>query len=200
MVCMVHRILGFVIFFSLLVFPQSPIKAKIGVFVNDAGKLQLLKSNDKMKVGTQFRVCIQSLEKEYIYAIYRDNSFTYLLNKTNSTTIYEADKSIFLPSKSEFYSIDDKSPNIRVLVICSKTKIDDIEKTFAGQKKIATSEWTGYEEKLINSRKNISEPSAKPFSIAGNVRGVGGDNVFDKLPVLSGKELFIRKYEIEVQK
>ncbi len=195
---MTYRILVLIIFSSMLVFSQSTVKAKIGVYVNESGKLKLLKSTDKMKVGAQFRVCVQSLEKEYIYAIYRDNNFTHLLNSKNNGAIYESGKSILLPSVSEFYTIDAKSPSIRVLVVCSKTKIDDIEKVFAGKGKISTDGWSVCEQKLLDAQKKISEPSTKPFAIAGNVRAVG--DLFAQLPALSGKEILMRKYEIEVQK
>lgn len=193
----IRMIILSVLFYSIIVLGQNLIKTKVGIFTTNKGKQVTLKSNDKLKVGDMFRIYLKCFSPQYNYIIYVDNKSAKLLNFSQFNKMNSEDKTLILPSVEEAYKVDATNPSIKIFVISSKKSFDEIKNKFE-QSKIDLDSWKDFEQELIKKQKNLTNSSDKPFSIAGNVRGV--EEIFNQLPLLTNRELIIRTYEIEVKK
>ena len=62
--------------------------------------------------------------------------------------------------------------------------------------------WLSLEKALLDKSKiDLSQPTDKPFQIAGNVRSMSNNDPFvNTLVIYSGKSLVAKKYDFQVQK
>jgi hypothetical protein len=186
-----------IIFLQINSFPQDIIKAKIAILLKSGDDFTVLRSNDRLKAGEMIRIFVQPEDDCYVYIIHSDNSESTLLCDKKVTSKQDT---LILPSTSEFYVFDDKSPTAKVTIFCSLKKIDDINKLFQNGEVSKLSSWSSIEDKLLKKyKKNFTDKSEKPFPMAGNVSAVN-DEFLNYQLVLSGKEAIIRKYEIEIKK
>jgi hypothetical protein len=182
---------------SSVSYPQKLIKAKIAIMHRYGDEYKPLRSNDRVHAGEMFRIFIKPFNDCYIYVINTDNTGSNII--FDSHVKAEGD-TLILPSKDEFYVYDDKTPNSKITIFCSLKRIREVENLFAKKKETTETTWDQVESVLLNKfNKNLNEKSAKPFSLAGNVSSAN-DEFIEKQRILTGKDLIIRKYEIEVQK
>lgn len=179
--------------------PQSAVKAKIGVLTKSNNKISKLKTFDRLKPGDELRVCILPADNLFFYAIFSDQKTSTLLNFKQAFRLTK-NKSYLLPSASEFYQLDENSAKVKLTLICCAKKVDKIESIFKSADEIPVGTWAEAEKAIIAaSKKDISDNSDKPFTMAGNVRGIN-DDFFDKLTPLTAEKTLIRIFEIEVKK
>ncbi|MFZ0454094.1 MAG: hypothetical protein WAM24_10100 [Ignavibacteriaceae bacterium] len=188
----------FIIIFSLIsIFPQDIIKAKIAILHKSGDDFTVLRSNDRLRAGEMIRIFVQPENDCYVYIIHSDNSESTLLYDKKVSSKKDT---LILPSTSEFYVFDDKSPTAKVDIFCSVKKIDDINKLFKDSDMVRLSSWSLIEEKLFKEyKKNFTDKSEKPFPMAGNVSAVN-DEFLNRQLVLSGKGAIIRRYDLEIKK
>ncbi|MEJ2618445.1 MAG: hypothetical protein P8Z35_26045 [Ignavibacteriaceae bacterium] len=187
-----------IIIFSLIsIFPQDIIKAKIAILHKSGDDFTVLRSNDRLKAGEMIRIFVQPENDCYVYIIHYDNSESTLL--FDKKVDFKKD-TLILPSTSEYYVFDNKSPTAKVDIFCSVKKIDDIDKLFKDGDVAKLSNWSLLEEKLIKKyKKNFTDKSEKPFPMAGNVSAIN-DEFLNRQLVLSGKGAIIRRYDLEIKK
>ncbi|MGB8320487.1 MAG: hypothetical protein WCE54_20305 [Ignavibacteriaceae bacterium] len=187
-----------IIIFSLIsIFPQDIIKAKIAILHKSGDDFTVLRSNDRLRAGEMIRIFVQPENDCYVYIIHSDNSESTLLYDKKVSSKKDT---LILPSTSEFYVFDDKSPTAKVDIFCSVKKIDDINKLFKDSDMVRLSSWSLIEEKLFKEyKKNFTDKSEKPFPMAGNVSAVN-DEFLNRQLVLSGKGAIIRRYDLEIKK
>ncbi|MGA9294264.1 MAG: hypothetical protein WBV81_16845 [Ignavibacteriaceae bacterium] len=187
-----------IIIFSLIsIFPQDIIKAKIAILHKSGDDFTVLRSNDRLRAGEMIRIFVQPENDCYVYIIHSDNSESTLLYDKKVSSKKDT---LILPSTSEFYVFDDKSPTAKVDIFCSVKKIDDINKLFKDSDVVRLSSWSLIEEKLFKEyKKNFTDKSEKPFPMAGNVSAVN-DEFLNRQLVLSGKGAIIRRYDLEIKK
>ncbi len=186
-----------IISFQTSIFPQDIIKAKIAILHKTADDFTVLRSNDRLKAGEMIRIFVQPENDCFVYIIHSDNSESTLLYDKR---VSSKEDTLILPSTSEFYVFDDKSPTARVTIFCSIKKIDDITYLFNGGDVVKLSSWSSLEDKLLKKyKKNFTDKSEKPFPMAGNVSAIN-DEFLNRQLVLSGKGAIIRRYELEIKK
>jgi hypothetical protein len=186
----------FAVFFQTS-FPQDIIKAKVAILHRAGDEFTALRSSDRLKAGEMIRIFVQPENPCYVYIIHSDNNESTLLfnQRINSKS-----DTLILPSTSEFYVFDNKSPTAEITIFCSIKKINDITKLFTGDSVAPLQDWNSLEESLVKKyKKNFSDQSEKPFSIAGNVGGINDDFLNGQL-TLSGRGTLIRKYELQIKK
>jgi hypothetical protein len=143
------------------------------------------------------RIVVQPENDCYVYIIHSDNSESTLLYDKKLSSKQDT---LILPSTSEYYVFDDKSPTAKVVIFCSVKKIDDINKLFGRGDAAKLSSWDSLEEKLLKKyKKNFADKSEKPFPMAGNVSAVN-DEFLNRQLVLSGEGVIIRRYDLEIKK
>jgi hypothetical protein len=196
------KLFKILLFFSVIisqtsVFPQNVIKAKIAILHKSGDDFTVLRSNDRLRAGEMIRIFVQPEDDCYVYIIHSDYSESTLLCDKR---ISSKSDTLILPSTSEYYVFDDKSPTAKVTIFCSINKINDINKLFNGKDEVKFSEWSPLEEELLNKyKKNFADKSEKPFPMAGNVSAIN-DEFLNRQLVLSGKGAIIRKYDLEIKK
>jgi hypothetical protein len=67
---------------------------------------------------------------------------------------------------------------------------------------VAQKDWLSLEKALLDKSKiDLSQPTDKPFQIAGNVRSMSNSDPFlNSLVIYAGKALVAKKYDFQVQK
>lgn len=198
---MIKKILSICLISSLLIpftgYSQKLLKAKIAIMHKYGDEYKPLRSSDRVHAGEMFRVFIKPFNDCYIYVINTDNTGSNLLF---DKYVKAAKDTLILPSKDEFYVYDDKTPNSKITIFCSMKAIPEVEKIFSKKTEATETAWNEVELHLLDKfKKNLSEKSDKPFSLAGNVSSAN-DEFLEKQRILTGQGLIIRKYEIEVQK
>jgi len=189
--------LAFAVFFQAPVFSQNTIKAKVAILHKSGDDFAVLRSNDRLRVGEMIRIFVQPENSCYVYIIHSDNKESTLLYDKKISAKHDT---LILPSTSEYYVFDNKSPTAKITIFCSLKKIEDINRLFEGENVSDKNEWSSLEEKLFKKyKKNLSDQSEKPFPMAGNVSAVN-DEFLSRQLVLSGKGMIIRRYEIEIKK
>jgi hypothetical protein len=186
-----------VIFLQISILPQDIIKAKIAILHKSGDDFNVLRSNDRLRAGEMIRIFVQPENDCYVYIIHSDNSESTLLYDKKLSSKQDT---LILPSTSEYYVFDDKSPTAKVVIFCSVKKIDDINKLFGRGDAAKLSSWDSLEEKLLKKyKKNFADKSEKPFPMAGNVSAVN-DEFLNRQLVLSGEGVIIRRYDLEIKK
>ncbi len=189
--------LAFAVFFQAPVFSQNTIKAKVAILHKSGDDFAVLRSNDRLRVGEMIRIFVQPENSCYVYIIHSDNKESTLLYDKKISAKHDT---LILPSTSEYYVFDNKSPTAKITIFCSLKKIEDINRLFEGENVSDKNEWSSLEEKLFKKyKKNLGDQSEKPFPMAGNVSAVN-DEFLSRQLVLSGKGMIIRRYEIEIKK
>lgn len=186
------------IFISLNVsYPQDSIKAKIAILHKYGDQFNALKNKDRVRAGEMIRVFVQPANESYIYVVYSDKVEAALLYEDKKL---EKKETLILPDENDFYTFDDKSPEVKVVVFCSLKPIKEIENLFKNSESVAPAKWDIVEKKLIESqRKKIEDETDKPFSIAGKV-SADNEDFLKKVQGFVGSEMLIRKYELEIKK
>lgn len=185
------------ILFQISILSQDIIKAKIAILHKSGDDFTVLRSNDRLRAGEMIRIFVQPENDCYVYIIHSDNSESTLLYDKKVSSKKDT---LILPSTSEYYVFDDKSPTAKVDIFCSIKKIDDIKKLFNEKGVAKLSSWSLLEEKLLKKyKKNFADKSEKPFPMAGNVSAIN-DEFLNRQLVLSGKGAIIRRYDLEIKK
>lgn len=191
-ICFLLALIPFINLFS-----QNIIRAKIAVMHKAGNSYEPLRSNDRVRVGEMLRIFIEPFNNCYVYVVSTDNSGSSILY--NNKVKAEKD-TLILPSRNEFYTYDENSTNSKLTIFCSLKKMQDVETLFSNSRHVKETAWNKVESSLINKyEKKFGGKSEKPFSIAGNV-SAANEKFLEKQRTLSGKEVIIRKYEIEIQK
>jgi hypothetical protein len=186
--------------FNFLVFgftPKDTVKAKIAI-LHKAGEIyNPLKTKDRLKAGEMLRVFVLPVKDCFVYVVHTGDKEAFLLCKTQ----LKADKdTLLLPNSDDYYVFDEGGIKERITVLCSAKKINEIEKLFNKTELVPSKSWNEVETKLISMNKSdLNENSDKPFPLAGNVSAVNEDFI-ETMQLFVGKDLLIRKYEIEVKK
>jgi hypothetical protein len=86
-------------------------------------------------------------------------------------------------------------------VLCSPTELREVASLFSTPK-VTQQNWLSLEKTLLDKSKiDLSQPTDKPFQIAGNVRSMSNNDPFlNTLVIYSGKSLVAKKYDFQVQK
>ncbi len=188
--------------FSLFGFaPNDTVKAKIAI-LHKAGEIyNPLKTKDRLRAGEMLRIFVLPANPPgadcFVYVVHTGNKESFLLCKTQ---LKAKKDTLILPNQDDYYVFDEAGIKERITIFCSAKKINEIEKLFAKSELAPSSSWNDIETKLIALNKsNLNENSDKPFSLAGNVSAVNEDFI-ETMQLFVGKDMLIRKYEIEVKK
>lgn len=180
---------------------EHRVRAKIGIQIRSGDRMMRARSRDRLKAGDLLRIYVHPEETSHVLVVYSDTKTARLLNlvhqKTRSSTLA-------MPSLKEFYQVDGESPIQTFTIICSPDPLTEALRVLRTGE-APYSSWAKVEKKLLDkSRIDLSQQTEKPFSIAGNVRGVGSvsnlDPFVDELQIFSGRSLLVKKYEFRVQK
>jgi len=175
------------------------VRAKIGILHNSKNKVDALKIRDRISAFDKIRIYIFPETPNNVYAVYSDKENAMLLNFNKKSNYFVKD-SLILPSKEDYYEIDNKSRKVKISLIVSADKLENLEKLFASNSEIPVNQWAVLAKKLKKESILIkSDKSDKPFTIAGNVRG---DAIsFSKMmKVFTGAKMILKQYEIKVKK
>jgi hypothetical protein len=187
------------IFFTGSVFSQNLIKAKIAILHKSGEDYNALHNHDRLHVGDLMRIFVIPLNECYSYIIHSDDKEATILFNSESNKKLLKDDTLILPSPSEFYTFDNKSPSAEVIIFCSRNKLSEINNIFKNNSTVSVTEWNKIGNNLIKKFvKEIKEKTEKPFPIAGNVGAVNDDFIDGQL-ILSGECTLIRKYKIEIK-
>lgn len=180
---------------------EEKVRAKIGIQIRSGDRILSAKSQDDLQANDLIRIYVHPEKTSHVYVIHTDLKEATLLNliqqKIRSSTLV-------MPSLQEYYQVDGKSPKETFTIIISPkglNKVMEILKNGTATYK----KWIGVEKLLLEKGKiDLSQELEKPFSISGNVRGVGStDNIdpfVNNLQIFSGKALLVKKYEFRVKK
>jgi len=196
---MIKAITCFLLFnFFLFGFtPNDTVKAKIAILHKAGDIYNPLKTKDRLRTGEMLRIFVLPVKDCFVYVVHSGDKESFLLCKTQ---LKSAKDTLLLPNPDDYYIFDEGGVKERITVFCSVKKINDIEKLFMKSELVPSSFWNDIEAKLIALNKsNLNENSDKPFPLAGNVSAVNGDFI-ETMQLFVGKDMLIRKYEIEVKK
>ena len=180
---------------------EERVRAKIGIQIKSGDLILRAKSIDRLKKGDLLRIYIHPEKTSHVYVVHTDLKKVTLLNmiqqKVQSSTMV-------MPSLQEYYRVDGESSKETITIIISPDELSELLSALEDGN-IAYAKWIELEKKLIDKGKiDLSQKTEKPFSIAGNVRGVMGNHSLDpfvsKLQVFSGKSILVKKYEFRVKK
>ncbi|MCF8242898.1 MAG: DUF4384 domain-containing protein [Melioribacteraceae bacterium] len=179
---------------------EVKVKSKIGIMLKSGDSFTRLKTNDRLVAGDQIRIFVQPLSAAYTYVIFSDDKEAALLNANDFAKEVKANDIIILPSEEEFYAFDDKSESAKISVICIPERMKELEALFSESGSASLDKWTSFESILEEEVKSdISDKTDKPFTMAGNVRGVN-DSFHNKLQLFTGDKLVLKKYAVEIKK
>lgn len=186
--------------FNFFVFgftPNDTVKAKIAI-LHKAGEIyNPLKTKDRLKAGEMLRVFVLPAKDCFVYVVHSGDNESFLLCQTQ---LKAKKDTLLLPNPEDYYIFDEAGIKERITIFCSAKRINEIEKLFAKSELAPSSSWNDIETKLLALNKlNLNENSDKPFSLAGNVSAVNEDFI-ETMQSFVGKDMLIRKYEIEVKK
>ena len=188
-------------FFVFGFIPNDTVKAKIAI-LHKAGEIyNSLKTKDRLRAGEMLRVFVLPANPPgadcFVYVVHSGSKESFLLCKTQ---LKSKQDTLLLPNSDDYYIFDEAGVKERITIFCSAKKINEIEKLFAMSELAPSSSWNEVETKLIALNKsNLNETSDKPFPLAGNVSAVN-DDFIESMQLFVGKDMLIRKYEIEVKK
>ena len=183
------------------VFSQpNMLSARIGILIDSGNQPIRARGQERIKPGDRIRIYIQPEAACNVYVVHTDRKKATLLGAFDAT---KPGVKLVLPSPSEFYQVDGKSPIEVVTIICSTVELNDIPALFTS--KAAYESWAPMEEKLLKQGKiDLSEKPEKPSPIAGNVRELTGSNRDESfirgLPIYSGNTIIVKRYEFNVKK
>jgi hypothetical protein len=175
------------------------VRVKIGVMVKSGKKVMRAKKRSRIRAGDRLRIYAAPEKPSYVYIVHSDMKTATVLNDAKQQA---GNKILTLPSAQDFYEIDGESKKETITIVCSPAKPAKMSQLF-GSGQAPHSAWAALEKELIEkSRIDLTHKAEKPFTIAGNVRGVGGaaDPFVAELKTVSGKSLVVGKYEFRVKK
>lgn len=182
---------------------QDRVRAKvgIGIQVRPGEPMALAKSTERLKTGDFLRVYVVPEDDAYVYVVHNDGKTLTLLNAQNATTKVTGGMPVTLPAAEKFYQIDGGSDRESITVICSPTEIREVA-SLVSTPHVSQKNWLSLEKALLDKSKiDLSQPTDKPFQIAGNVRSMSSnDPLLNALVIYSGKSLVAKKYDFQVQK
>jgi len=186
--------------FSQVAAKDNNVRAKIGIQIKSGDRISRAKSKERLNAGDLFRIYVHSENSCVIYIIYTDEKTISLLNITEQL-IQSA--TLILPSAQSYYQIDGTSSVEKITIICSPYKLPELATIETND--ISYAKWTSLQDDLIQkSRLILPQPNEKPFSIAGNVRGIAdattGDPFIKRLVIYSGKGLLVKTYAFKIKK
>ncbi len=176
------------------------LSARLGVSIDSGEQPVRARGQEKIKPGDRLRIYVQTEEACHVYVVHTDRKKATLLGVFDAT---KPGVKLVLPSPSEFYQVDGKSPIEVFTIICSTVELNDIPALFTS--KAAYESWAPMEEKLLKQGKiDLSEKPEKPPPIAGNVRELTCSNRDESfirgLPIYSGNTIIVKRYEFNVKK
>ena len=182
---------------------QDRVRAKVGIGIQArAGEpMAPAKTTERVKTGDSLRVYVVPEGDAYVYVVHNDGKNLSLLNAQNVTTRVPGGVPVTLPAPEKFYQIDGGSDRESITVICSPTEIRAVANLLTAPN-VSQKNWLSLEKELLDKSKiDLSQPTDKPFQIAGNVRSMSNNDPFlNTLVIYSGKSLVTKKYDFQVQK
>ncbi len=193
-------VITFLIFFTGSSFSQNLVKAKIAILHKSCDDYTALHNHDRLNAGDLMRIFVIPLKDCYSYIVHSDDKDATVLFMSDDNNKLHNNDTLILPSPSEFYTFDNKSPVAEVIIFCSRIKLPEINNLFKNNQTVDFTSWNKLEGDLIKKYvKDIKDKTEKPFPIAGNV-GALNDRFIDGQMILSGENTLIRKYRIEIKK
>jgi hypothetical protein len=179
---------------------QDRVRAKVGIQVRSGERTTPAKTTETVKTGASLRVYVVPENDAYVYIVHNDGQNLTLLNAQNATTKVTKGMLVAFPSLEQFYQIDGGSAKESITVLCSPTELREVASLFSTPH-VTQQNWLSLEKALLDKSKiDLSQPTDKPFQIAGNVRSMSNDPFLNKLVIYSGKSLVAKKYDFQVQK
>jgi hypothetical protein len=180
---------------------QDPVRAKVGIQVHSGDRTAPAKTTETVKTGDFLRVYVVPEDDAYVYIVHNDGKNLTLLNAQNATTKVTKGGLVTLPAPEKFYQIDGGSNKESITVLCSPTELREVASLFSTPT-VTQQNWLSLEKTLLDKSKiNLSQPTDKPFPIAGNVRSMSNNDPFlNTLVIYSGNSLVAKKYDFQVQK
>ena len=173
----------------------------IGIQVRSGERTASAKTTETVKTGDFLRVYVVPEDDAYVYVVHNDGKNPTLLNAQNATTKVTKGMLVTLPTPEQFYQIDGGSDKESITVICSPMEIREVA-SLLSTPNVPQKNWLSLEKELLDKSKiDLSQPTDKPFQIAGNVRSMSNNDPFvNTLVIYSGKSLVAKKYDFQVQK
>ena len=180
---------------------QDRVRAKVGIQVRSGERTASAKTTETVKTGDQVRIYVVPENDAYVYVVQNDGKNLDLLNKQNFSTKVAKGMLVALPNSEQFYSFDGASDKESITVLCSPTEIREVVSLFSAPN-VPQKNWLSLEKELLDKSKiDLSQPTDKPFQIAGNVRSMSNNDPFlNTLVIYSGKSMVAKKYDFQVQK
>jgi hypothetical protein len=182
---------------------QERVRAKvgIGIQVRPGEPMASAKNTERVKTGDSLRIYVVPEGDSYVYVVHNDGKNLSLLNAQNATTRVPGGVPVTLPAPEQFYQIDGGSDRESITVICSPTEIRAVT-NLLNAPNVSQKNWLSLEKELLDKSKiDLSQPTDKPFQIAGNVRSMSNNDPFlNALAIYTGKSLVTKKYDFQVQK
>ena len=180
---------------------QDRVRAKVGIQVRSGDHTAPAKTTETVKTGDSLRVYVVPENDAYVYVVHNDGKTLTLLNAPNATTKVTKGILVALPTPEQFYQIDGGSGQESITVLCSPTEIREVVSLFSAPN-VPQKNWLSLEKELLDKSKiDLSQPTDKPFQIAGNVRSMSNNDPFlNTLVIYSGKSMVAKKYDFQVQK
>jgi hypothetical protein len=195
---------------------QEIVRARIGIELRVGETSRQAQEFVRVKAGDTYRIYLfPEPEPGYGYAVYTDDDGAFLLNEPEHIEIPK-DLVLVLPSSQSAYSFDNSSPMVMVTIICSATRLSELETLFQQEGKkgeCPVSQWRALEAKLIEQGKiDLSKIPGKPWPLAGTIRDAEDEKTLapvdyqsihdflEKLKISSGKFWVVKKYEFRITK
>ncbi len=187
--------------FTLPALAQERVRAKVGIQVRSSERPPApAKTTDTVKTGDSLRVYVVPEDDAYVYVVHNDGKTPTLLNAQDTKIKVRKGVPMTLPAPDKFYQIDGTSEKESITVICSPTERPAVASLFSSTN-VPQQNWLSLEKKLLDeSRIDLTQPTDRPFQIAGNVRSINNDAFMQNLQIVSGKSFVVRKYDFQVQK
>jgi hypothetical protein len=175
---------------------EDRVRAKIGIQIKSGDWITQAKSRDKLTAGDLINIYVHPEASSLVYVVYTDHKTVKLLTKVEQRI---QSSTLVLPSVSEAYSVDGNSPDESFTIICSPTEIKEI--SAMQSEDMPYEKWHALERQLLErSRIDVSQEGERPFPIIGNVRANTTDPFLVEIPIYSGREFLVKKYDFRVTK
>ena len=180
---------------------QDRVRAKVGIQIRSGERTASAKTTETVKTGDNLRVYVVPENEAYVYVVHNDGKSLTLLNAQSATAKVTGGGLVTLPAPENFYQIDGGSDKESIIVLCSPTELREVAGLFSTPN-VTQKNWLSLEKALLDKSKiDLSQPTDKPFQIAGNVRSMSSNDSFvNTLVIYSGKSLVAKKYDFQVQK
>src|SRR5262245_31217482 len=180
---------------------QDRVRAKVGIQVHSGERTAPAKTTETVRTGDSLRVYVVPEDEAYVYVVHNDGKNLTLLNAQNAATKVTKGGLVALPTPELFYHFDGTSDRESITVLCSPTELREVASLFSAPN-ATQKNWLALEKALLDKSKiDLSQPTDKPFQIAGNVRSMSSNDPFlNILVIYSGKSLVAKKYDFQVQK